>query len=371
MRIKFLLILFIFGFINIVVAADDVINDDGCVNMDKFNIDWRKYSDIDDKISLQSRSWEAQEYESSRKEIANLKDEIEKLSGYTGPDKDSRLKIINARMDKAKAKLDDWEFRERQRVFIKLGKNCGKATDLKIEMDGPKQINLGETAALSVNVSGGSGQYDYRWLEIKDISGKDAAEYEGKEAMSVGKSKVTYVPAAIGPHRIIVQVSDKNNLSARATAEFIIDVVAAKEIMAVPRKPEPQKDLSLQTLKINGNEPDGVLSFVTQKGKMYVIEFSGVITRTFYNKDGSVLVFTDDPIWRFFSEAGRSPVPEITLRMNGYRIELPYSPNHVYRFDSYGTGQAIKFQFKGTSSDAGSKKEGFFTVKIYNKEDVK
>ncbi len=54
------------------VYASDIYNDDGTVNKEVFENDWEKYSDIDDRIPLEQRSYEAMEYGKAEKEIGRL-----------------------------------------------------------------------------------------------------------------------------------------------------------------------------------------------------------------------------------------------------------------------------------------------------------
>ncbi len=52
--------------------ASNIYNDDGSVNQEVFENDWVKYSDIDDRIPLEQRSYEASEYGKSENEISRL-----------------------------------------------------------------------------------------------------------------------------------------------------------------------------------------------------------------------------------------------------------------------------------------------------------
>jgi hypothetical protein len=54
------------------VYASDLYNDDGSVNQEVFEKDWEKYSDIDDRIPLEQRSYEAMEYGKAEQEIQKL-----------------------------------------------------------------------------------------------------------------------------------------------------------------------------------------------------------------------------------------------------------------------------------------------------------
>jgi len=52
--------------------ALNIYNDDGSINQEVFDNDWVKYSDIDDRIPLEQRSYEAREYGNSENEIKRL-----------------------------------------------------------------------------------------------------------------------------------------------------------------------------------------------------------------------------------------------------------------------------------------------------------
>jgi hypothetical protein len=52
--------------------ASDLYNDDGTVDQEVFEKDWEKYSDIDDRIPLEQRSYEAMEYGKAEQEIRKL-----------------------------------------------------------------------------------------------------------------------------------------------------------------------------------------------------------------------------------------------------------------------------------------------------------
>jgi hypothetical protein len=54
------------------VYASDLYNDDGSVNQEVFEKDWEKYSDIDNRIPLNERSYEAMEYGKAEQEIPRL-----------------------------------------------------------------------------------------------------------------------------------------------------------------------------------------------------------------------------------------------------------------------------------------------------------
>ncbi len=49
-----------------------IIHQDGTINEEIFDEEWRKYSDFDDRIPLQSRSYEVQQWESNAREKADL-----------------------------------------------------------------------------------------------------------------------------------------------------------------------------------------------------------------------------------------------------------------------------------------------------------
>ncbi len=60
-------------------AGGDVLNPDCTVNEAVFDRDWKKYSDIDERIELESRSWEAQKIDGLTRKIAELESESLRL----------------------------------------------------------------------------------------------------------------------------------------------------------------------------------------------------------------------------------------------------------------------------------------------------
>ena len=64
---------------------------DGCVDPAAFERDWRKYSDLDERIPLESRSWEAQQQHAAREEMAEARREIAGLAAEMELDREWRL----------------------------------------------------------------------------------------------------------------------------------------------------------------------------------------------------------------------------------------------------------------------------------------
>ncbi len=72
-------------------AERGVVGADGCVDPAAFERDWRKYSDLDERIPLESRSWEAQQHHAAREEIREARWEIARLSAEMEVDREWRL----------------------------------------------------------------------------------------------------------------------------------------------------------------------------------------------------------------------------------------------------------------------------------------
>jgi hypothetical protein len=64
--ISFLLLIMLVSAAPPVMASENVLNDDCSINREVFDREWKKYSDLDERIPLQSRSLEAQQYYNSR-----------------------------------------------------------------------------------------------------------------------------------------------------------------------------------------------------------------------------------------------------------------------------------------------------------------
>ena len=92
-------IIFLFFIINInTFAQEEVINKNCELNWDIFNRDWKKYSDIDerfsfDELELSARSWETQQYYTSKEKIIDLKLQIYFLKRDMEIDRQMRLEL--------------------------------------------------------------------------------------------------------------------------------------------------------------------------------------------------------------------------------------------------------------------------------------
>jgi len=98
--VKIVLILLIFlSLASLTVQAQkEVLNKDCSINWQVFNQDWRKYSDIDERLSfdelnLRERSWETQKYYSTRETIVDLKLQIYFLKRDMEIDRQMRLEL--------------------------------------------------------------------------------------------------------------------------------------------------------------------------------------------------------------------------------------------------------------------------------------
>lgn len=75
------------------LRAQDIYNQDGSVNKNVFEQDWKKYSDIDERIPLQSRSYEAQQYGAVLAQIADNRLEIYVLKQEMEIDRLQRIQL--------------------------------------------------------------------------------------------------------------------------------------------------------------------------------------------------------------------------------------------------------------------------------------
>ncbi len=75
------------------IRAQDVYNEDGSVNKNVFEQDWKKYSDIDERIPFQSRSYEAQRYDAVLAQIADNRLEIYILKQEMEIDRLQRIQL--------------------------------------------------------------------------------------------------------------------------------------------------------------------------------------------------------------------------------------------------------------------------------------
>ncbi|MCR3923057.1 MAG: hypothetical protein NUK65_11180, partial [Firmicutes bacterium] len=77
----------------IALAAEGIINDDCTVNEAVFEREWRKYSDFDERIPPESRSWEVQQYTETHKRIDELNRESFMLQAEMEFDRHLRLEL--------------------------------------------------------------------------------------------------------------------------------------------------------------------------------------------------------------------------------------------------------------------------------------
>ncbi len=75
------------------LRAQDVYNEDGSINKKVFKQDWKKYSDIDERIPLQSRSYAAQRYAAVLAQIADNRVEIYVLKQEMEIDRLQRIQL--------------------------------------------------------------------------------------------------------------------------------------------------------------------------------------------------------------------------------------------------------------------------------------
>jgi hypothetical protein len=75
------------------VLAKDIVAPDGCVDRARFDQEWQRYSDIDDRIPLESRSWDAQEHQAALDEIREARIEIARLGALMELDRQNRLAV--------------------------------------------------------------------------------------------------------------------------------------------------------------------------------------------------------------------------------------------------------------------------------------
>src|SRR6266566_5856640 len=77
--------------------AKDIVAANGCVDRSRFDEEWRRYSDIDERIPLESRSWEAQQYQEALDETREARIEIARLEALMELDRQNRLAMRDYR----------------------------------------------------------------------------------------------------------------------------------------------------------------------------------------------------------------------------------------------------------------------------------
>lgn len=75
------------------VSGAEIINQDGTLNQAVFDQDWKKYSDLDPRIPLTSKSWEAQQYTQVLQQVKEVKAQIFVLQRDMEIDRLMRLEL--------------------------------------------------------------------------------------------------------------------------------------------------------------------------------------------------------------------------------------------------------------------------------------
>lgn len=271
----------------------------------------------------------------------------------------AQIEALKAQIVEARKKAELWEGREKARVYALIYMNSPRVGPLKVTLSGPKSLAVGGTAAITANVSGGSGNYLYFWVSTKPAAGGRPAV----NATQRGESVVYYQAGAAGPHLIVLQVLD-DLTHQDGQAGILIDVTDGSVPLpsaSVPKfTPAPTQTRPTATPDRGGGKLLGtfemkadqeiITPFITEVGKMYIIEASGVIVHSHYNeKTGKTNVVTADPVWYSYSLNGLRGVSSPFLLGNAsekrrvyFPDSTPYNPNHVYRLDYAGDGEAIQ-----------------------------
>ena len=99
-RVRLIFILLVFFILAVLPsqAQEEVLNKDCSINWQVFNRDWKKYSDIDerlsfDELSLSTRSWETQQYYSTQETLVDLKLQMYFLKRDMEIDRQMRLEL--------------------------------------------------------------------------------------------------------------------------------------------------------------------------------------------------------------------------------------------------------------------------------------
>lgn len=90
--------MFLFLAVFIVKAQEEVLNEDCSINWEVFNKQWKKYSDLDERLSfeeflLKSRSWETQQFYNTQQKIVDLELQIFLLKRDMEIDRLMRLEL--------------------------------------------------------------------------------------------------------------------------------------------------------------------------------------------------------------------------------------------------------------------------------------
>jgi len=77
--------------LSVAASAKEIVGADGCVDKTRFDKEWQRYSDIDERIPLQSRSAAAQDYQAALDEVREAHLEMARLQALMELDRQHRL----------------------------------------------------------------------------------------------------------------------------------------------------------------------------------------------------------------------------------------------------------------------------------------
>jgi hypothetical protein len=272
-------------------------------------------------------------------ELRHLEMAIEEIDALDA-EHTSQIEALEAQIAAAQGKTGDAEQRERRRMWALLNKDCLKKP-IKIRINAPAKVLVGEPVSLAATISGGSGEYRLEWF------GPGGARAEGRRNLQ-------YRPGAVGPHLIVLNVTDLKLRDFSASAGVLLEAVMslATVLPPPPTPPTPVPPASgpilLETLTVPGKAKAVFTSFTTEQGRAYILEVSGEVQ------------VQDD--YLTYKEDGRSN----GLMCNNLSfIALDYpTPLNWNRKVLIGNGKRIEIHHQFATFD-NVKISGTFTVKVY------
>lgn len=305
--------------------------------------------------------------------------------------RESMLEKLNAQIHQAEQKAKEWEKSEKERVFIKLNRECNNPLELDVFILAPTRIATNDTAKISVTTNGKGNKYRY----VISVSGPS-----GQSSKSDGE--FAWFKAAVpGIYNVAVYVFDKNSfdriVGKKIAAIRVEDI--GKNIVRPGSLGTPTHSGSgssggdyanyffPETLTLTADKKEGVsTSRPTSRGKIYVLEASGVIKTNVYRNNGTFVAVAYDPFFRLDEEGQVLYVPRDaveTLIVNGHDMgettyaeksaimigskAQPFNPDHVYVTEFAGDGRHIRCVYGWKDWTRPRKSIGSFTIKIYEK----
>ncbi len=324
-------------------------------------------------------------------------------------ERQARIEALESQIADAQKRAAEWEKQEKERILAKIQLESKKPQLVKVTLSAPKQVAIGETAIVSGQASGGSGQYTFQWFTPKQGDQGSARPASNPQGSSIAFR--AYTP---GAHTILLNVTDGNDYTS-GHVSIVIEVVSPSVKNAPPQVVKPAPPVRapgspLETLTVikDGDEGGHMTSFSTMPGRKYTIEASGLVTVKYYSEKGTYLgtnvydaVYTarkfdykwDAPSGNPNRDFDQQAAPETqnakttTLLINKPCCAMPattvesfrpyvgtgnvpqYNKQHVYKFEYPGDGKPIRFYF-WYSETSTSRKSGGFLVKIFENPDI-